>query len=406
MPVFLPFKALLPHPDFVQHTILESEYIFDSESKQIERAFNPYSFWPVLRPVAYGPDQKEEFAVALEASHKRLQQLMSEGVFLTDESDAFYIYQVNTGTVEQTGIVGLVSAADYAAGQIKKHEKTREDREVQLSHFLEQIGINTTPVNLTYKNQHEVDLLLQHITQTEEPFLEAIGPQQFEYKIWRITDQGTIDDIIKLFQETDAFYIADGHHRAACASYAFHNQHSQALEFFSAILISSQQLTIFPFYRQIKKYDTFHRDNFLDQLKHNFHLKDVLLDQMFYQFLPQYHFLLCFPDKTYELAPKNIWEYNTVLERLDVSVLQEKVIADCLGITEITKDPRIAFGSKNITLKKFRGLLADPDTECILLCRAPEIDDIFEVSDQDGVMPPKSTSFEPKILSGLVMQIL
>jgi uncharacterized protein (DUF1015 family) len=89
-----------------------------------------------------------------------------------------------------------------------------------------------------------------------------------------------------------------------------------------------------------------------------------------------------------------------------VSVLQSKIIDPLLGIREITKDPRISFGTKSMPIKKFKALLAEADTACVLLCRAPEIDDIFEVSDLGQVMPPKSTSFEPKILSGLVMQIL
>ncbi|MEY4866070.1 MAG: hypothetical protein RLY64_324 [Bacteroidota bacterium] len=406
MPTFLPFKALLPHPDFVQHTILETDLIFDSESERIERGFNPYSFWPVLRPVGYRPDQVAEFESALEASHKRLQQLMGDGIFQVDEEECFYVYQVDTGVIVQTGLVGLVSAQDLQDQKIKKHEKTREDRELQLSRFLEEIGINTTPVNLTYQHQHELDVLLAEITKESPPFLEATGSQNYVYKIWRVKQPDWVDEIMQAFHRCPSFYIADGHHRAACASHSFFEKKSSALEYFTATLISSSQLNIHPFYRLIKKHDEFNREELLQKLNKEFVVKEVLLDQWYFQFLSSYHFLLCFADKTYLLVPREHWEFNSVLERLDVSVLQSKIIDPILGIREITKDPRIAFGTKSMPLKKFKALLSEVDTACVLLCRAPEIDDIFEVSDLGQVMPPKSTSFEPKILSGLVMQIL
>lgn len=406
MPTFLPFKALLPHPDFVQHTILETDLIFDSESQRIERGFNPYSFWPVLRPVGYRPEQVDEFETALEASHKRLQQLMGDGIFQMDEEECFYVYQVDTGILEQTGLVGLVSVQDLQDLKIKKHEKTREDREIQLSRFLEEIGINTTPVNLTYHHQHEIDLLLSEIVKDAPPYLEAVGSQNYRYKIWRVNQSDWVDQIMQTFQRCSSFYIADGHHRAACASHSFFEKKSSALEYFTATLISSAQLNIHPFYRLIKNHDSFNREEFLDQLKKEFVVKEVLLDQWYFQFLSSYHFLVCFSDKTYLIVPKEHWEFESVLDRLDVSVLQTKIIAPLLGIQEITKDPRIAFGTKSLPLKKFKALLTEPETNCILLSRAPEIDHIFEVSDLGQVMPPKSTSFEPKILSGLVMQIL
>jgi uncharacterized protein (DUF1015 family) len=406
MPTFLPFKALLPHPEFVQHTILETDLIFDSESERIERGFNPYSFWPVLRPVGYRPDQVAEFEAALDASHKRLQQLMADGIFHVDEEECFYVYQVDTGVIVQTGLVGLVSAQDLHDGQIKKHEKTRVDREEQLSRFLEEIGINTTPVNLTYKQQHELDVLLAEIIKQSPPYLEAVGSQNYRYRIWRVAQSDWVDEIMQMFHRCPSFYIADGHHRAACAAHSFFEKKSSALEYFTATLISSSQLNIQPFYRLIKKYEEFDRDEFLKKLEKDFILKEVLLDQWYFQFLSSYHFLVCFNDKTFLLVPKEHWGFNSVLERLDVSVLQSKIIDPLLGIREITKDPRISFGTKSMPIKKFKALLAEADTACVLLCRAPEIDDIFEVSDLGQVMPPKSTSFEPKILSGLVMQIL
>lgn len=405
MPVFLPFKALMPHPEYAQHTILDQDYIFDSESEAFERQFNPYSFWPVLRPVGYEPSQREEFEAALDASLKRFQQFIADGIFQEDEEECFYIYQTSHNQNEQVGLIGLVSVEDYRKGHIKKHENTRTAREEQLSEFLETVGINTTPVHLTYRNVHEVEEII--FSKIQEPaYITAKGINQIMYSIWRVSEPDLIDRITELFNEIPDLYIADGHHRAACANLSALKRGNENLNLFSAVAISADKLSVYPFYRLLKKDEAYQRETYLEQLKKNFKVKEVNLDQQYYQFLSHQQFVICFQDTAYELTPRLKFSREDLLSDLDVSILQDEVLAPIFGIENPSTDTRIAFGSKNVSLNQFKRLLLEPTTECIFLCRAPEVETILDVADQNGIMPPKSTSFEPKILSGLVMQQL
>lgn len=401
MPVFKPFKGYLPASHVVGDTVLGPNEKWQPNNNRLIDADNPYSFHHILQAAdpAGRPDMLD---AACAVAGQVFEQYLETGVYQQDAVPAFYLYYTRYKNLEQTGLIGLSSIDDYRNARIKKHEHVRTDRVEQLYRFMAITGLHTTPVFLTYSPDKRIsDLLFQ--TKQKAPLFSVKSSPVTEHKLWRIDSPADCQLISERFAQTAAFYIADGHHRAAVADLAAERA-GNVSDAFLSILIPSNDLTIYPFYRRIHQSSdlpTF--DQLCADLSVHYHLQAVLLDQMYYQYLPQQHFLLCSREKTYLLQPKEIIHHNDPLKDLDVSLLQDNIISNILGITNPQSDKRISFGPMSIKLEVFKDLLADVDTRYILVPRAPLAESIFEVADRGEVMPPKSTSFEPKIKSGLVL---
>ncbi|MFN3529997.1 MAG: DUF1015 family protein [Bacteroidia bacterium] len=400
MPAFKPFKGIIPNPDFAADVILPANKCWNRDSFTVVQGHNPYSFQHILE--AANPDlELSSLKQACALSAKLFSEALDKGVYIHDNQPAYYLYHTRYKGIEQTGIIGLCEAGDIAANKIRKHENTRNDRVEQLYTFLEATGLFTTPVFLTYHPIREIESLIHRI-KLLQPIFNVHSGKATDHSIWKITSPDDLAIIEKSMGQIDSFYIADGHHRAAIAEKLV-QQDSRGGDMLS-ILIAANNLTIYPFYRQILN-DEGPIDlwELLDKLKANYQLKPCSLDQMYYQYLPSQHFLLCTAQASWLLIPKNPGLSSDVLADLDVSILQNEILSPLLHITDPKADPRIQFGPMSIKLEEFKALLHKPETAMVFICRAPLAEVIFKVADQGKVMPPKSTSFEPKILSGLVL---
>lgn len=401
MPVFRPFKGYLPHPNYSALTVLGPEENWVPNTNKLVVDNNPYSFHHVLQaadPSAVGSALIEN----CQAASRQFEKFVSEQVYVHDTEECFYLYLTHHREFIQTGIIGLSSVKDYNEGRIKKHEHVRDDRVEQLHCFLEHTGLFTTPVFLTYHPDKQINDLIFRIRQ-ERPVLDQKSSPVTTHKLWRINNRADIQLITRLFGAMHSFYIADGHHRAAVAAYDTVKKNQQD-GYFLTILIPSNDLTIFPFYRRIHSAVEFPAlTTIIDQLKEQYEFHSVLLDQMYYQYLPQQHLLFCMKNDTWLLKPKQLVHSGNVLADLDVSLLQEHIIERIFGINNPKSDKRISFGPLSIKLEDFKKILQNDDTHCVFIPRAPRSEDIFAVADINEVMPPKSTSFEPKIKSGLVL---
>lgn len=401
MPEFRPFRGFLPQGDFVEAVVLGPDEAWKPNANRLVKGHNPWSFHHVMQ--AADPSGAPEKLTEVCALAKTIfEHFVAQNVYAQDEEVAYYLYQTSHKSLVQTGLIGLSSINDYNENRIKKHEHVRDDRVQQLHAFLSATALYTTPVFLTYSPDKQVNDVLFEVKH-QPPLIDVKSGPVTSHQIWKISRADHLSLLEKRFQAMDAFYIADGHHRAAVAAY-----HAQSTgvknSHFLTILIPSNDLTIYPFYRRVhQSSDLPDFDQLCKLLATDYILHPALLDQMYYQYLPQQHFLLCSKDKTLLLQPKHPAHHNDPLKDLDVSLLQDNIISKILGITNPKADKRLSFGPMSIKLEEFKHLLADVDTRYIFVPRAPLPESIFEVADRGEVMPPKSTSFEPKIKSGLVL---
>lgn len=401
MPAFKPFRGILPRPDRAYNAILQPNELWDAALHQVVAGPNPDSFHHVLH-AANPALSKDGLKRACAAAAANFQSFLRDAWYEEDQEATFYLYHTRYKGIEQTGVIGLCNAHDLLNNHIRKHEHTRNERVDQLYAFLETTGLSTTPVFLTYPPIREVEDLIFQVKQ-RIPYLQAHSGPATDHKIWRITAAEEVQSLSVHFGQLPAFYIADGHHRAAIAE-RYVREHPEQGGRMLSILIAANNLTIFPFYRRILN-DEGPMDlwGLLDRLKTDYSLKPCMLEQMYYQYLPAQHFLLCTKEASWLLAPKNPKLRGEVLSDLDVSILQNEIISPYLGIADPKADARIEFGPMSLALEGFKALLDKPETSMIFICRAPHAEVIFKVADEGKFMPPKSTSFEPKILSGLVL---
>jgi uncharacterized protein (DUF1015 family) len=383
--------------DVAKQTILPENLCYNPVSLCIELGKNTVSFAKVL--AAANPDTKAQNPPNFEQSARVFQDFLDKNIYIQTPQPAFYIYQTAYHDTTQTGIIGCVHTAEYTQNSIKKHENTRPERRQHLTGFLGGLGINTTPVMLSYIKNRTIDQITFEATQAP-PTFDITHQTGLSVRLWVVDSPAVIAQITQAFAQINNLYIADGHHRAA----VFEDMNAPQ---FSVLLIPHNQLLVYPFYRLIKKYDNLDMTVSLQKIAENYTIKPCNLSQMYHQYLPKNNFLMCTAQETYQLIPKkHLKNSKNLLDSLDVSILQNTVLAPAFGIADPATDARISFGTRNIALPDFKHLLNKPDTACIFLCKAPDVETIFEIANQNATMPPKSTSFEPKVLSGLVLQKL
>lgn len=401
MPAFRPFKGVLPHPQFAQEAVLASNKVWNEQTSGIVSGDNPLAFQHILAGANPALSERET-AAACEQSAVLFQDFLKKGIYAEDQKAGYYLYFTRYKGIEQTGIIGLCDAHDLLNKKIKKHEHTRLDRVNQLYTFLKKTKLFSTPVFLTYHPIRSIEELI-HRTKKEAAVFHVHSDVATDHTLWRINQAEDVALIQSTFNDLPAFYIADGHHRAAISE-LYLADHPQTGGDMLSILIASNNLTIFPFYRRIlNDHGPVSIWDLLDRLKEHYTLRPCSLDQMYYQYLPAQQFILSTAEAHWQLIPKNPHLRGDVLADLDVSILQNEIIGPYLGISDPKMDPRIEFGPMSLTLPAFKQLLAKPETAMIFICRAPLAEVIFKVADEDKIMPPKSTSFEPKIVSGLVL---
>jgi len=323
---------------------------------------------------------------------------------------AFLSYRVRYRDRWQHGWIGLTDAHDLIRNRIRKHEHVRADRVAQLSEFEAATSLQTTPVFLSHP-QHPVLNRLIFEVQSNAPERCGKLPDGREFSLWIVDEPSSTSEIVEAVGSLSCLYIADGHHRAAVAEAQASVRKDQNFTPMLSVLVPSNELHIYPFYRRILNDEgPLSLWSFIDKLREHFILRPCLIEQMYYQYIPHGQYLLCTGEACWQLIRKDPlnkssrWLNSDKPEDLlDVGILHSEIIGPLVGITDPTQDPRIEYGPLSIHINDFKSMLRDPRTAFVLIARAPTADDIFRVADSGGVMPPKSTSVEPKIINGLVM---
>lgn len=412
MAIIRPFRALRPPKNLADKVAALPYDVMDVEEACTMAAGNPASFLHVSRPEIDLPAEIDPHDETVYVQGKQnLDRFIQQGVLVQDSQDCFYVYRQRMAGIIQTGLVVCTSVDDYQSGVIKKHEHTRADKEEDRVKHIDYLDANDEPVFYLSRSCSEVEGIIE-VVAGGQPEYDFITDDGVAHTLWIISDSTVIERLITLFAAIPRLYVADGHHRSAAAGRvrelrrAKNRDHTGQEEYnvFLTVIFPENQLNIMPYNRVVKDLNNRSAADFIAQVKTIFEVSPSPA-----QVVPdgRHHFGMYLDGQWYHLRAKGeiINEADTV-SRLDVSILQDRLLRPVLGIDNPRTDKRIHFvgGIRgNDELVK----LVDGGEYAVAFSLFPtSIRELIELADQDQIMPPKSTWFEPKLRSGLFVHLL
>ncbi|NMW84504.1 DUF1015 domain-containing protein [Peptoniphilus sp. AGMB00490] len=401
------FKAIRPKKELASEiAALPYDVYSVKEAREIIKK-NPKSFLQVDLPAATVDDEVKNLN---EIALLNFNNLKKKGYFYKEDRDKLYIYSLTMKGKTQVGLVACASIDEYLEGKIKKHEFTRKDKEADRVDHVDKLDANTGPIFLTYKSLDEINKIIYSEIK-EIPEIDFRTEDGVNHKIWTIEDEDTIEKLITLFKNVENFYIADGHHRCASAVKVGLKRReenkdytgNEEFNYFLSLIFPSKEVEIMDYNRVVKDLNNFTEKEFLEKLRENFEVEVAKTSP--YKPEGKGCFGMYLSDNWYKLKVKDELVKDDIIERLDVSILQNLVLDKILGIKNPRTDERIDF------VGGIRGLYelekrTREDMQIAFSLYPTSLEELFEVADAGEVMPPKSTWFEPKPLSGLFIHEL
>ena len=413
MAVFRPFKALRPTPEYASKVAALPYDVMNSEEAKVMVEGNPYSFLHVDKAEVDLPDCTDIYCDEVYAkANENLLKLESDGICQMDETPCFYIYQQIMNGRAQTGLVGCAWVDDYINNRIKKHELTRADKEADRIRHVDTCDANTGPIFLCYKGQAEITDIIDAYKQGT-PEYDFTTDDGISNTVWVINDAEACKKLADLLGNVGDFYIADGHHRCASAVNVAKMRREQnpdyngteEFNFFLAVLFPAESLEIMDYNRVVKDLNNNTESEFIDKIKADFVIEDAPCDGAYHP-EAKHTFGMYMSGKWYKLTAKDgTFDPQNPVDQLDVSILQKNLLTPILNIGDPRTDKRIDF------IGGIRGLgelerLVDGGMAVAFSMYPTTLDDLMAIADANLIMPPKSTWFEPKLLSGLFIHKL
>lgn len=412
MAIIRPFRALRPPKDLAEKVAALPYDVMNVAEAGAMAAGNPHSFLHISRPEI---DLPAEIDPHDESVYRRgrvnLDEFIRTGILTQDSRDCFYVYRQRMGGITQTGLVVCASVDDYQSGVIKKHEHTRADKEEDRVKHIDYLDANDEPVFYLSRSCAEVEGIIEGVT-NGAPEYDFVADDGVGHTVWVIADQPLIERLILLFAAIPKLYVADGHHRSAAAGRvrelrrAGNPAHSGDEEYnsFLTVIFPENQLNIMPYNRAVKDLNGHTAAEFITLVGSSF---EVLPSQAPVIPADRHCFGMYLNGSWYQLqARAAIVNESDTVGRLDVSIMQNELLSPLLGIDNPRTNQRIHFvgGIRgNDELVK----LVDSGEYAVAFALHPtSIAELIELADQDQIMPPKSTWFEPKLRSGLFVHLL
>ncbi|MDR3072907.1 MAG: DUF1015 family protein [Clostridiales Family XIII bacterium] len=407
-----PFRAIRPIPKLASRVAALPYDVMNRKEAEKMAEGNPYSFLHVDKAEIDLPEIEDIYdARVYERAKKNLDSLLRDGVLIQDTTPSYAIYRLTMNDRTQTGIVCCPSVDDYMEGRIKKHELTRADKEADRIRHVDTLDANTGPIFLMHRPNDELDALVNAYISTIQPIYDFIGPENVKHEAWLVDDAETIEKITQIFSGMDALYIADGHHRCASAVRVAQLRReenpsydgSEEFNYFLSVVFPSNQLQILDYNRVVKDLCDRNVEDFMVCISENFILEKDPANiapsrpHTFGMLLGESRFLLT--------AKEGTWDDTDPVASLDVSILYDNLLKPILGIGDPRTDKRIDFvgGIRGIDALAHR---VKTDMQVAFAMYPTSLDELMDVADAGKIMPPKSTWFEPKLLSGLFIHAL
>jgi len=414
MAIFKSFQAVRPLPQYAAEVAALPYDVMNSEEAREMVKGKPHSFLHVDKAeidLALGTNLYAQ-EVYLKAK-ENLAKLVTDGICSMDDQPCFYIYRQIMSGRSQTGLVGCASIDDYLNNRIKKHELTRADKEADRTNHVDICDANTGPIFLTYREDEIISALVEEFKQNNKPVYDFVTDAGVANTVWVVKNPELISKITGLFAQTDYLYIADGHHRAASAVKVGLKRRAskpdftgeEEFNFFLAVAFPQNELEIMDYNRLMKDLNGLTPDELLKKIGEKFSVETAETGKP-YKPAEKQAFGMYLDKKWYKLKAKaGTFDKDNPVERLDVSILQNNLISPILGIDDPRTDKRIDFvgGIRGLGELERR---ANADMVLAFSMFPTTLDDLMAIADADEIMPPKSTWFEPKLLSGLFVHKL
>ena len=388
--------------------------VLNSKEARVEVEGNSWSFLHVVKPEVDLPEDTNLYSeVVYNKGNENLERLISQGYFVQDENEMLYVYGQTMFGKTQYGIVGCASVDDYLNDVIKKHELTRPDKEEDRMNHIRVTNFNAEPVFFVYPDHDELNAIVEKVVagDTEYDFTTDDG---VGHHFWLISDPADVVRITGIFDREIPFtYVADGHHRTAAAALVGqehretnpdHNG-SEEYNFFLAVHFPASQLTIIDYNRVVKDLNGLSPAEFLKELEEGF----VVEEKGTEIFKPEqlHHFSMYMEGKWYSLRSRpGTYNDDDPIGCLDVTVLSEQVLGPLLNITDLRKSKRIDFVGGIRGLKELSDRVDSGEMAAAFALYPVTMKQLMDIADNGMIMPPKTTWFEPKLRSGLVIHSL
>jgi uncharacterized protein (DUF1015 family) len=405
MAIIRPFNALRPPAERAAEVAAVPYDVVNTEEARALASRNPWSFLHVSRPEIDLPNGTPIYSDQVYAkAAENFQKLKKDCPLENEDTPSLYLYRLIMDQHEQIGIVACCSVDEYDHDIIRKHERTRRDKEDDRTRHILMLRAQTGPVFLTYRGQEKIDSLVAEALIGNPPLYDFVANDDIRHTIWRVPNY---QPLVEGFADVPYLYIADGHHRAASASRARTELKEQSFgvvgneeyNFFQCVLFPDRQLQILPYNRIVRDLNGMSSEDFMARVRESFEVTENGSP------LPKQRGNWCMylDGKWYGLTLRDESSRPSgVVESLDVSVLQDRLLDPILGIKDVRTDKRIDFVGGIRGTEELEKLVNEGKAAVAFSLFATTIDDLLKVSDAGEIMPPKSTWFEPKLRDGLL----
>ena len=405
------FAAYRPNEDVADRVAALPYDVYNREEARVEVEREPMSFLAIDRPETQFPKNYDMYAEEVyQKAHDMLWSKIEDGTFIHEEKPCYYLYEQTMDGRVQTGIVACSSVADYENNIIKKHENTLAKKEADRIHHVDTCNAQTGPIFLCYREDASIREVMERVRKEDKPVYDFVTPQGVKSRVFVIDNDDDIKKIADAFSGMDSIYIADGHHRCASAVKVAQKRRAadpeangnKEYDFFLSVLFSDKELMIMDYNRVIKDLNGMTPKTLINCIDDDF---DVVECDEAVKPSEKCEFGMLLDGKWYKLTAHDNIKSDDAVEGLDVSILQKNILERLLDISDPKNDPRIDF------VGGIRGL-SELEKRCASDCMLAfsmyptDIHELFAVADAGRLMPPKSTWFEPKLLSGLFIHAI
>jgi uncharacterized protein (DUF1015 family) len=407
-----PFKGVRPEKKLAEKVAALPYDVMNTEEARQMAAGNDVSFLHISRPEIDLPKGTDDHSDEVYAqARKNLEAFMEKGVLVQDQSERYYVYRQKMAGITQTGLVVCAGVDDYQSGAIKKHELTRADKEEDRVKHIDALNANDEPVFYTYRNDPAITKAIEEVAGAA-PLYDFTTDDGVSHALWAVSDAALVDQLTKRFAAIPTLYVADGHHRSAAASRVrdlrkvANPKHTGAEEynFFLTVIFPDNEMTIMPYNRVVKDLNGRSVAEFMARVAERFEVTPIsgaLTPK------ERHQFGMYLSGKWYELvAREESFAEGDPVASMDVSILQDNLLSPVLGVRNPRTDQRIHFVGGIRGVQELERVVNSGEYQVAFSLFPTSIEELMSLADEDKIMPPKSTWFEPKLRSGLFLHLL
>lgn len=412
--IIKPFRGIRPPKTLVEKVSSRPYDVLNSEEARREAEGNPMSLYHIIKPeINFEPGTDEHDPKVYTSAVEHFRDFRQKGWLVQDSQDKYYVYAQTMNGHTQYGLVVAAWVEDYMEGRIKKHELTRKDKEEDRMKHVRVNNANIEPVFFAYPHRDDLDQIIASITAGEPEYDFVAAPEGFRHTFWVINEPETIERITQIFKEIPSMYIADGHHRSAAAALVGnekklqnpHHTGNEEYNYFLAVCFPDNQLNIIDYNRLVRNLNGLTDEQFLKALKADFEVEKM--GKEIYKPQRLHNFSLYLSGEWYSLTAKQgRYDDQAPIGVLDVTISSNLILDKILGIKDLRTDKRIDFVGGIRGLGELKRRVDSGEMKMALALYPVTMQQIINIADSGNIMPPKTTWFEPKLRSGLVIHEL